>query len=291
MVWVVLYFGKLAFKDFDYVLCETHSTNSIVKSYIDNKLIYNYDLIFVTDLCTRKEVIDLVSNDKLLSNKFFVFDHHKSEISKETLECPFITIKIDDEKGKCSGTSLFYEYLISNNYIKQNDNIDYLVELIRRYDTWEWKTIYNDENAFKLKVLFDILGKQQFISNMYDKLNSNKNVFTDEELNVIDEKINNTQIEVESIVSDVVIKNIEGINIAIVYNMKYEYRNEVAEYIREKGYDVSYVIMEIKEKNSASLRVIKDGFDVSLVAKKFGGKGHKEAASCPLSDKLYNYIN
>ena len=41
----------------------------------------------------------------------------------------------------CCGTSLFYKYLITNNYLKRIITLDKMVELTRKYDTWEWKKI------------------------------------------------------------------------------------------------------------------------------------------------------
>ena len=101
--------AKLAFEYADYVLCETFNLqNEIPKFYMDGS-IYNYDIIFVTDLCLEEPMLTKIANDKQLSNKFFVFDHHKSALEGKFNKYTFITIRISDEKGLCSGTSLFYE--------------------------------------------------------------------------------------------------------------------------------------------------------------------------------------
>ena len=84
---------------------------------------------------------------------------------------PFVTLKISDDKGLCSGTSLFYDYLIENDLIPETSNsIASFTELTRRYDTWEWKTKYNDETAHKLSILFDAVGCNGYIELMYQKL-------------------------------------------------------------------------------------------------------------------------
>jgi uncharacterized protein len=282
--------GNLAFEKSDYVLCETHSINKEVMKAINNKTIYNYDLVFVTDLCIRKEVISIIENDEKLCNIFFVFDHHKSEIAEDTLNCPFIKLIVENDEGKCSGTSLFYDFLLEKGYLNKNIKTAYLVELIRRYDTWEWKTKYNDETPFKLKVLFDILGKYEFISNISEKLRLDKSLFTEQELSLIESTIEKTKSEVNLIISNMKIKTINENQVGIIEDMVYKYRNEVAETLRDGKDNISYVIMVMKDKNSVSFRSINKKIDVGDIAQKLGGKGHKDAASCPLSEKFYEFI-
>ncbi len=42
--------AKLAFDEVEYVLCETFNLQNEIKKYYDDGRIYNYDMIFVTDL-------------------------------------------------------------------------------------------------------------------------------------------------------------------------------------------------------------------------------------------------
>ncbi len=72
--------SKLAFKQVDYVLCETFNLQKEIEKYYQNKTIYDYDKIFITDLCPEKSDLEKIKNDKKLENKCFVFDHHKSAI-------------------------------------------------------------------------------------------------------------------------------------------------------------------------------------------------------------------
>ena len=162
--------SKLAFENVDYILCETFILQEEIEKYFNNGQIYDYDMIFVTDLWLEEPTLTKVAQDEKLKSKFFVFDHHKSALEENFNKYDFTTIKISGENGRCSGTSLFYEYLISNNYLKNIKAIEDFVELTRRYDTWEWKNIYNDEKAHELTLLFDILGCNGYITTIFDKL-------------------------------------------------------------------------------------------------------------------------
>ena len=72
--------AHLAFKNVSYVLCETFNLQKEIAKYYKDKSIYNYDMIFVTDLWLEEPTLTKVAQDEKLKDKFFVFDHHKSAL-------------------------------------------------------------------------------------------------------------------------------------------------------------------------------------------------------------------
>lgn len=174
--------AKLAFKNVDYVLCETFELQNEIQKFYDNGKIYDYDFVYVTDLWLEEPMLSKVANDEKLKGKFMLFDHHESALKNNSDNYDFINIKIEDEKGKCCGTQLFYEYLKKNKLITNSDDTAGFVELTRRYDTWEWKNIYNDEKSHALTLLFDAVGKDGYIKLMLDKLSLQSNEFKFNEL-------------------------------------------------------------------------------------------------------------
>ena len=133
--------AKLVFGDADYILCETFNLLDKIRELIANKTIYQYDQIFITDMWLEDPSI--VVNDVKLRDKVLVFDHHESALN-ECHNYDFITVRIEDEIGRCSGTSLFYEYLRKNNLLSGDEVVARFVELTRLYDTWEWTTVKNE---------------------------------------------------------------------------------------------------------------------------------------------------
>lgn len=105
--------AKIAFSDVHYVLTETFNLQQEIARFYDDGSIYDYDRIFVTDLWLEDPMLSKVANDERLKDKFFVFDHHKSALEGNFNSYSFTTIRVSDEQGLCSGTSLFYQYLIS----------------------------------------------------------------------------------------------------------------------------------------------------------------------------------
>ena len=169
--------SKLAFNKVNYVLCETFDLQQKVTDFIMTKEIYEYDKIFITDLCLGEDLLFVISNDDKLKNKFQIIDHHKTYDNEKYTKYPFVKVQLKNDKGLCCGTSLFYEYLIKNNYLAESNIISEFVELTRQHDTWEWKNIYNNEKSRELAILFDALRIEGYITFIYNYLHNTGNIF------------------------------------------------------------------------------------------------------------------
>ena len=248
-----------------------------------NEEIYDYDYIFITDLPLGEEELRLLA-DKKFKGKVFVFDHHKSSIGEYLEKYPFATIKIQDDKGLCSGTSLFYYFLLEQNLLLPTTKTSDFVELTRRYDTWEWKTKYNDETAHELTLLFDSVGIEGYLSLLASDLTNNSQenfAFNELEKMLIENKKNQVQSKLKQYTNQIIVKEILGKRAGIIF-IDYEYRNDIAEYLRQINYDIDFVMLITMDKGAVSLRSIKDDVEVRTIAEYFGGKGHDKAASFPI---------
>ena len=219
--------GGCAFKDFDYVTVKTFEVNQKVGSKIDDGSIYNYDFVFVTDVCIKEPLLKQISEDERLRDKILVLDHHKSEIDEGNDKYDFVNIIVENSKGKTSGTSLFYEYLTSNGFLEKNETLDELVELTRQYDTWEWKNIYKNYKARKLHILFEVLGYQEYIKIATRIVEEDNGVtFNDEEIKVIEDFDKKFNEDIETIIEGMKLytfedkgenKNIDYVNISYTH--------------------------------------------------------------------------
>lgn len=283
--------AKLAFKNVDYVLCETFELQNEIQKFYDNGKIYDYDFVYVTDLWLEEPMLSKVANDGKLKGKFLLFDHHESALKNNLDNCDFINIKIKDEKGKCCGTQLFYEYLKENKLITDSDDTAGFVELTRRYDTWEWKNIYNDEKAHELTLLFDAVGKDGYIKLMLDKLSLQSNEFKFNELEkmLINNKKEQVCSKLEEYYKKMYVTDVLDYKAGIIF-IDYEYRNDLAEYIRNKNTDIDLVIMPAFDYGTISYRRIKENFKVREIAEYFGGRGHDYAASSPILEETKESI-
>lgn len=278
--------AKLAFKDVRYDLCETFNLDDEILRYYNSGEIYNYDMVYVTDLCPSEFILEKVLKDNQLNNKFLVFDHHKTIIKEGLNKYTFTNIMIEDENGKSSGTSLFYKYLTDNNYLG-GICVSEFVELTRRYDTWEWKNKYNDEKAHELTLLFNAVGPDGYIKMMSDKLTLNGQSdfeYTELERMLIENKKEQLEEKLSFYSKKLFYKKIFGLKAGIVF-IDYEYRNDLAEYLRVNNFDMDFVMMIALDYGTISYRNVKPGINVREIAEKFGGKGHDYAASSPIFDE------
>lgn len=280
--------GSKAFKNFDYVPCKTFEIDINFKQYIDNGNIYDYDLIFITDLCLHEPILTFINNDKILKERVLVLDHHKTEIANAKYD--FVNVILECNKGPTSGTYLFYEYLINNNYLKKREVLDELVELTRQYDTWDWAK-YNNQKARMLHLLFEQIGYEKYIEIISNIIENNESIiFSKNELDIIndwEEKFNRDSKRIldNMIIYPVTINNIVY-KVGYIYT-EYKYRNDFSELIKNNNvYDIDLVGMFFPNMDVVSYRGVKD-IDVSIVPTYFGGKGHKGAGTNPINNEKF----
>lgn len=274
--------AEQVFQIYTLVPTKTFDINKNVEKYIDNKFIYDYDKVFVTDLCIKEPLLKFINEDKELKNKIIVIDHHKSEIDEGNNKYSFVNIIVEQDGIKQSGTSLFYKYLIENNFLKRNELLDKFVELTRTYDTWNGNKDLFIEGR-KLHILFESLSFDKYLEIMSDKLyNADDVTFNEYESKIIDRYENNLKQEILNALKDIkiVTLNINNVSYKIGYiNIEYKYRNDVNGIVKKDNkYDIDVIGMIMKDTDTVSYRQVHD-IDVSIIGKFFGGKGHREAAS------------
>lgn len=278
--------GKLAFKEIDYVLC--HNVEELehkFRDYIEGSKLNNYDKIYVTDLALYDPSLTMVEQSSL-KEKVKVFDHHQRAIESKMNRYSFTKIIEEDDNKKRCATDLFYEYLTENNYLEKTKSLDLFVEMTRLEDVWQWKTDKEiGIQAHDLAILFNIIGKEKYIEIIINKLTTSKNDFkySDTEKDLI----KNKKEEYNKIIKEI-IDNGEylidelGNKFLIVFS-KYEYRNEIPEYFRNKNEShIKYVIITALDKGEygqKSYRSIEENFDVNKLAMLHGGGGHIGAAA------------
>ena len=253
--------------------------------------INNYDLIFVTDLCLHEPILSIINNDNILKNKVLVLDHHKTEIANAKYD--FVNVILECSKGPTSGTYLFYEYLIKNNYLTKTPALEELTELTRQYDTWDWVK-HNNQKARMLHLLFEQIGYQKYIEIITNIVtNNNSIIFSSNEINIINEweelfKLESTKILEDMIVYPVTIDNIEY-KVGYIYT-KYKYRNDFPELIKNNNINnIDLIGMFFPNMDVVSYRGVKD-IDVSIIPTYFGGKGHKGSGTNPINNDKFKKV-
>lgn len=285
--------AQLAFDEVDYVLCGTFDLTESVENYYKDGSIYDYDRVYVTDLCLQDPILSKIAQDEKLSKKLQVFDHHKTFDEPKYTDHPFITVQLANEKGLCCGTSIFYNHLLQEGLLDPNNQaIAEFVELTRQHDTWEWRNIYNNEKSRELSILFDALGYDGYIALMTEKLKNPETKDFDYdpmERTLIDNRKQQIAEKCKFYADRIHYREILGMKAGIVF-ITYEYRNELAEYFRENNFDMDFTMMIAFDPGVVAYRSVKEGVHVRPVAELFGGKGHEKAATNPITDEMQTEI-
>ena len=98
------------------------------------------------------------------------------------------------------------------------------------------------------------------------------------------EKIYSKEDILEFYLNNIYYSEILGMKAAIIF-INYEFRNELAEYLRENKYDIDFVMMISLDRGVVSYRRVKDDVSVRKVAEYFNGKGHDAAATNPITNE------
>lgn len=87
--------ASIVFDNPTIVPTKTFDINKNVNEYIKTGKIYNYDKIYVTDLCIKEPLLKEINENLKLKNKIIVIDHHKSEIEEGNNKYDFVNITVE----------------------------------------------------------------------------------------------------------------------------------------------------------------------------------------------------
>ena len=120
---------------------------------------------------------------------------------------------------------------------------------------------------------------------------STPSLFNEEETKMMEEYKKMVFEKCSNYISQMKVINIKNFSVGVIDNVEDEYRNDIAETIKTKySFNIDLVALIIFGRNTISFRSIKQDIDVGEFASFYGGKGHKEAASCPKNEVIMNLL-
>ena len=254
---------------FDYELKEINEIDDFMSKLLDTDLsIYRY--IYITDLSLSEKTYDLINNSAF-KYKFKVFDHHKTHLFATKYD--YVTIDINE-----CGTTLFYKYLSKNKRFKKS--VKEYVEHIKNIDLWLWQK-NNDMIAKDINNLFDIYGRNRYIDEITKKLKKHSfkiSKFEKKLLLLEQSKIDRYILKKEE---EMIKIKFGGLIAGLVFCERY--KSELGNSICSNHPEIDYIIM-INLAGGISFRCSKD-LDISEIAVKLNGGGHKKACGAPISNE------
>ena len=261
--------SKLVFEEFDYILSENKDVNSNVRNNLDK-----YDFIYVVDLNISEELADYIEEN--YKDKIMILDHHLS--CDNMNKYSFIEVNAE---GKESGTSLYYKYLLNNynNNLLNRESTKMLVEHVRTMDIYDFSKTSKEE-AEKLEMIFKIYGKDRFIDKFYNVIINDLELYSKEDLNLVELEKERIKRYIEE--KDFMEISLDNKRVGVVFAERYI--SELGNYLINKYDYLDYIVL-INIDKKISYRG-NGKVDLSVIAKKFGGGGHINAAGNCLSSGL-----
>lgn len=278
--------SKLVFKDVEYKLTIPTEVDMCVKNVIENQELYDY--IFIVDLNISDELCEIIEKDNRLNKKIKVFDHHISAIEKNRFSFETV-IDLNEQGNHECGTSLFYKYLLTipDNFLLTKKVTADIVELIRQIDTWDFKKT-NNKNAIFFGQLLNIYGPIGFIEHFYEYIQKHEAFeFSETEKFILELEQRKIDEYISKKVKEMIKIELDGKVVGIVFA---ELNRSLLGHTLCDMYEIDYAIV-INLSHGLSFRARdEDDIDVSIIAHKYLGGGHKKASGAPLPLKIEEKI-
>lgn len=213
-------------------------------------------------------------------NKYYWANVVSEKVIEVGINEPYVT-------QKTSGTSMLYDYLLSVYHLAKDIRLDDFVESVRRYDTWEFFNVYNDNHPKKLNDLLYLIGRDRFIDRF---TNNPSHDFSSEESLILDVEENRINEYIEKVCKTVSKVKIGDHIAGIVFAEQYS--SQLGDKIAI-GYkdEIDFVIIFNMLNGTIGYRGIKDDIDLSEFALSMGGGGHKRASGSKIPKEVYSIIN
>lgn len=312
-------FGK---ENVDVTYCDYDNVNLKLTAFLALNEMYQYDLVLITDISVDEVVADMIdltvnkttyySDVDMMPRKLILLDHHAtaSWLNKywwasvapvKAIE-PVVTRSkgFNEKMGlpqmaetiKTAGTSMLYDYCVSNGYLG-GFNLEQFkfVEMVRRWDTWDWMNIHGGEETPKtLNSYLYLIGRERFanrfINNPSLDFNSGEKLVLELEAERIKTYIKNSQ-------KGLVKHEVGDYKIGLVFAEQYQ--SELGNAIANNNPDIDFAVIINMATGSISYRGVKDDINLGEILEPVGGGGHAKAAGSKLYKEdigiIVNYLS
>jgi len=255
--------------------CQYSNIDNEIETILKIEDLSNIEL-FIADICPSKKVLEKIHQSNLAAK--ILFDHH---ITKKGHLSKYEWCFFDENECACS---LYYK-LFCRDIV--DDVLDEFVWCVKAHDLWKLDSPYRSRGE-DLNRLYQFLGFRRFIKQYkYDLIYDLSPAAVD----VIDILKENEDLSVKKTLRTQMSSpnryiDYRGHKFAIIQSGEYISRIGNDALGSEYGEDLDYVAI-VSINNVVSLRSRGD-IDVSEIAKRFGGGGHKSAAG--FSTNIRNII-
>jgi len=244
---------------------------------VDVALSKSPDWLFITDISpVENHMLDKL-NDRAQTEHVVLIDHHKTV--KEKL-MPFSWAVFNDA---FSASLIVHAHFIEQGHYFLPE-LTHLAKLADVWDMWRLEDPLRNE-AVSLNRLYHFLGYQYM-----DRIFPARGAISSDVLMKVLEQDENRFIErwIKNLKREEIQVDTQGRGYFFIISDQYisTLANEIC-----NEFDIDYVMVYIPSQDILSLRSVGDRCDVSEIAKKYGGGGHKNAAGIQLGRRLFSEYN
>ena len=297
IVYMLAHQGKKRGEDYEVINCENNTVDQDVANAISNGLVNTNTEIFFADICANESVLDRLMKD---GYHVMVFDHHITNTFANIYYPESLIIPVNTNGVKECGTSILYQWYLNNGIEFHNKEVlDTFVELVRLYDTYDFKEA-NVIQARYLQVLLTMIGLDAFVEKYVEEL-STKLIDADIKIPMIDKIIDRASMKFISAKlireakvlknftrDDVITTYINGRKMAFMLTTKGASFSELSQDFLRKNpdYDVCALFgFYATGPGGFQFRTISDNINTAIeIAKPMGGGGHPKASGASISE-------
>lgn len=258
------------------------SLNREVESFLESD--DKETFLFITDLSVSEENEQRLQQFFQEGGKVQLIDHHKTSLPYNSYDWGHVVVEGPDGK-LTSATSLLYEFLVIEGYLKPSGALNEFVELVRQYDTWEWEK-NNNQVAQRLNALFYLMSIEEFEEKMLPRLQTKEHFFFDDfEKKILDMEEEKIHRYINRKRRELVQTQVKDYYAGIVYAESYH--SELGNELGKEYPHLDYIAILNMGGKKVSFRTIHDDVDVSEIAAKLGGGGHAKASGCAMKEEAY----
>ena len=278
-------FGKA---NIDISYCNYDDINQKVEEFYIGSGKFNYVEVYITDISVNEEVANIIESyqDCVGIPSIQLIDHHQTALWLNKYD--WGKVDVENKLGLTSGTSLFAELLYCD-FTREISSRKTFIELVRRYDTWEWFNKYDDKDAKQLNDLLYILGRDRFVEDILSIIEHSLFFNLSEGhkllLEIEQEKICRY---IDSKNKNLIEKDILGHKAGIVFGE--QFHSELGNALSILNPHLDFIVI-INMDSSVSYRTTKDGINLGLdVAKAYGGGGHPKSSGSPIGKNFKSMV-
>lgn len=275
--------SKLVLENVECFSCEQGEVDSLLEQIIQK----DYDTIYIVDLNMTEDMAKKINENDVLKNKIKVFDHHESVSYLN--KYPFIQVVVEANGQKECGTTLYLNHLkkVMKNSILENNALNFLVELVRENDTFDFKEELENQ-AIQFRNLYDIYGREKYIEHFTEYILTHDTFeLTGIEKEIIEIEEARSKRYIEEKLKHMKKATIDGVKVGIVFAE--QNRSMLGHAIVDNNPDIDIAVV-INVDRSISYRACKENIDTNILATVYGGGGHKHASGSPLPTDLQEKI-